>query len=126
MFNFINNFFRSAEQQNVESSNQSDDGNHQKERDQKKKEEPKYLEREEPDEVRIGGRPELTEEEILVMTENYINKLKEANADREKVVKKLDKYLENFNVKKFMKNNPHMTHPDFYMVIFNETDSIVN
>lgn len=126
MFNFINNFFRSAEQQNVESSNQSDDGNHQKERDQKKKEEPKYLEREEADEVRIGGRPELSEEEILVMTENYINKLKEANADREKVVKKLDKYLENFNVKKFMKNNPHMTHPDFYMVIFNETDSIVN
>lgn len=126
MFNFINNFFRSAEQQNVESSNQSDDGNHQKERDQKKKEEKKYLEREEADEVRIGGRPELSEEEILVMTENYINKLKEANADREKVVKKLDKYLENFNVKKFMKNNPHMTHPDFYMVIFNETDSIVN
>ena len=126
MFNFINNFFRSAEQQNVESSNQSDDGNHQKERDKKKKEETKYLERDESDEVRIGGRPELSEEEILVMTENYINKLKEANADREKVVKKLDKYLENFNVKKFMKNNPHMTHPDFYMVIFNETDSIVN
>ncbi len=125
MFNFINNFFRSAEQQSVESSNSSDDGNHKKEKEQKK-EEKKYLEKEEPDEVRIGGRPELTEEEVWAMTVDYVNKLKAANADREKVVAKLDKYLEKFNVKKFMKNNPHMTHPDFYMVIFNETDSIVN
>ena len=118
MFNFLNNFFLAAEQHNVESSNQSDDGNHQKEREQKKKEE--------ADEVRIGGRPELTEEEVMAMTVDYINKLKASNADREKVVAKLDKFLENFNVKRFMKNNPHMTHPDFYMVIFNETDSIVN
>lgn len=125
MFNFINNFFRSAEQQSVESSNSSDDGNHKKEKEQKK-EEKKYLEKEEPDEVRIGGRPELTEEEVWAMTVDYVNKLKAANADREKVVAKLDKYLEKFNVKRFMKNNPHMTHPDFYMVIFNETDSIVN
>ncbi|MCR5266273.1 MAG: hypothetical protein K6E29_06740 [Cyanobacteria bacterium RUI128] len=126
MFNFLNNFFFSAEQHNVESSNQSDDGNHQKEREQKKKEEKKYLEREEADEVRIGGRPELTEDEIMAMTIDYINKLKSANADREKVVAKLDKFLENFDIKRFIKNNPHMTHPDFYMVIFNETDSIVN
>ena len=68
----------------------------------------------------------MTEEEVWAMTVDYVNKLKAANADREKVVAKLDKYLEKFNVKKFMKNNPHMTHPDFYMVIFNETDSIVN
>ena len=62
MFNFINNFFRSAELQAVESSTSSDDGDHKKEQEQKK-EEKKYLEQEEPDEVRIGGRPELTEEE---------------------------------------------------------------
>ena len=125
MLNFLNNFFKSAEQKNVESSTSSDDGNHQKERE-KKKEEPKYLEREEPDEVRIGGRPELTEEEVWAMTVSYIENLKAKNMDREKVLKKLDKYLENFDVKKFMKNNPHMTHPDFYMVIFNETDRLVN
>jgi len=125
MFNFINNFFRAQEQQNVESSTSSDGDEHKKERENKKKEEPKYLEREEPDEVRIGGRPELTEEEIYNMTVNYIENLKEANADREKVVKKLDKYLENFDVKKFIKNNPHMTYPDFYMVMFNETEKLV-
>lgn len=123
MFNFINNFFRSAEQQSVESSNSSDEGGHKKEQEQKK-EQKKYLEQEEPDEVRIGGRPELTEEEVWAMTVDYVNKLKSANSDREKVVAKLDKYLENFNVKKFMKNNPHMTHPDFYMVIYNETDHL--
>ena len=82
--------------------------------------------REEGDEVRIGGRPELTEEEVWAMTVDYVNKLKSANADRAKVIAKLDKFLENFNVKKFMKNNPHMTSPDFYMVIFNETDGLVN
>lgn len=125
MFNFINNMFRSAEQQAVESSNSSDDGDHKKEREQKK-EEKKYLEQEEADEVRIGGKPELTEEEVMALTVDYISKLKANNADNEKVVKKLDRYLEEFNVKKFMKNNPHMTHPDFYMVIFNETDRLVN
>ena len=125
MFNFINNFFRSAEQQAVESSNSSDDGDHKKEQEQKK-EEKKYLEQEEADEVRIGGRPELTEDEIYAMTVDYVNKLKAERSDDEKVCKKLDKFLENFNVKKFMKNNPHMTYPDFYMVIYNETASILN
>ena len=125
MFNFINNFFKSAEQQAVENSASSDDGNQHKEREQKKKEK-KYLEQDEADEVRIGGRPELTEEEVWAMTVDYVNKLKKSNSDQPKIVKKLDKFLENFNVKKFMKNNPHMTSPDFYMIIFNETDSIVN
>lgn len=124
MFNFINNFFKSAEQQAVESSTSSGDGDQKKEKENKKQEK-KYLEQEEADEVRIGGRPELTEEEVLFMTQDYIKKLKAANADREKVVAKLDKYLEKFDVKRFMKNNPHMTHPDFYMVIFNETDHLV-
>ena len=36
-----------------------------------------------------------------------------------------NKYIEKFNVKKFMKDNPDLTHPDFYMVIFNETDKLV-
>ena len=125
MFNFINNMFRSAEQQAVESSNSSDDGNQKKEQEQKK-EEKKYLEQEEADEVRIGGRPELSEEEVMAMTIDYINKLKSEHSDNEKIVSKLDKFLEKFNVKKFMKNNPHMTYPDFYMVIYNETSHLLN
>lgn len=125
MFNFINNFFKSAENQTVENSASSDDGDHKKEREQKK-EEKKYLEQEEQDEVRIGGYPMLTEEEVLSMTYSYVSKLKEDNADNEKIVKKLDKFLENFNVQKFMKNNPNMTSPDFYMVIFNETSGLLN
>lgn len=125
MFNFINNFFRSPENQSVENSASSDDGNHKKEQDQKK-EEKKFLEQEEPDEVRIGGYPMLTEEEVLSMTYSYVSNLKEQHADNEKVIKKLDKFLDNFDVKRFMKNNPNMTSPDFYMVIFNETSGLVN
>ena len=124
MFNFINNFFRSSEQQSVESSTSSDEGKQQKEQEQKKKEK-KYLEQEEPDEVRIGGRPELTEEEVWSMLREYVNKLKSEHSDNEKVCKKLDKFYESFNMKKFLKNNPHLTYPDFYMVIYNETSSIV-
>ncbi len=125
MFNFINNFMRNAEQQKIENSSSSDEGKQNKEQD-KKKEEKKYLEQEEADEVKIGGKPELTEEEVIAMTHDYINKLKRSNADNEKVIKKLDKFLADFNVKRFMKNNPHMTPPDFYMVMFNETDRLVN
>lgn len=125
MFNFINNFMRNPENAKIENSASSDEGKQEKE-EQKKKEEKKYLEQEEADEVKIGGKPELTEEEVYSMTLSYIEKLKNANSDNEKVLKKLDKYLENFNVKKFMKRNPHMTPPDFYMVMFNETDRLVN
>lgn len=125
MFNFIGNMFRSAEQQSVEGSTSSDDGNHKKEQEQKKKEK-KYLEQEEADEVKIGGRPELTEEEIWSLLKEYVSKLKSQYSDNEKICKKLDKFYENFNMKRFIKNNPHMTHPDFYMVIYNETSHIVD
>ena len=79
----------------------------------------------EPDEVLIGGQPILTEDEVLAMTKQYIAKLKNEHENNEKVQKKLDKYLENFDVKKFMKKNPNMTSPDFYMVMFNETEGLV-
>ncbi len=124
MFNFINNMFRSAEQQAVESSTSSGDGDQKKEQEQKK-EEKKYLEQEEADEVRIGGRPELTEEEVMGMTVDYINKLKNNYSDNEKVCAKLDKFLSKFDAKRFMKNNPHLTYPDFYMVIYNETEGLL-
>jgi len=125
MFSFINNFLSKVEQQAVEMG-ASTDSDGQKKEQQQKKEEKKYLEQVEPDEVKIGGRPMLTEEEVQLMAEHYIDRLKIANQDRPKIVAKLDKYIEKFNVKRFMKDNPNLTHPDFYMVIFNETDPLVN
>lgn len=125
MFSFINNFMSKVEQQTVEMGASTDSDGHKKD-DQQKKEEKKYLEKEEADEVKIGGRPLLTEDEVQLMAEQYVDRLKVANQDRPKVVAKLDKYIEKFNVKRFMKDNPDLTYPDFYMVIFNETDRLVN
>ena len=59
------------------------------------------------------------------MTRGYINNLKQEHEDNEKIVKKLEKYLEKFDVKKFMKKNPNLTSPDFYMVMYNETESLI-
>ena len=123
MFSFINNFLTQVEQQAIEMGGSGDSDGQKKEQQQKK--ETKLLEKKEADEVKIGGRPMLTEEEVQLMAELYIDKLKIANQDRPKVVANLDKYIEKFNVKKFMKDNPDLTHPDFYMVIFNETDRLV-
>ncbi len=120
MFNSVNNPFNRAV-----SSSTSSDGKERRQKEEPKKELKKYLEEEEQDEVRIGGLPILTEDEIIYLTNSYINKLKEENADREKVVEKLDKYLKNFDVKKFMKNNPNITSSDFYMIMYNETESLL-
>ena len=122
MFNSVNNPFGNRSV----SSSTSSDSNGKRQKEDPKKELKKYLEDEEPDEVRIGGQPILTEEEVLAMTKSYIAKLKDEHSDNEKAQKKLDKYLENFDVKKFMKKNPNMTSPDFYMVMFNETDGLVH
>lgn len=107
------------------SSSTSSDSNGKRQKEDPKKELKKYLEEDEPDEVRIGGQPILTEDEVLAMTKSYISKLKSEHEDNEKVIKKLDKYLDNFDVKKFMKKNPNMTSPDFYMVMYNETEGLV-
>lgn len=122
MFNSVNNPFGNRSV----SSSTSSDSNGKRQKEDPKKELKKYLEDEEPDEVRIGGQPILTEDEVLAMTKSYIAKLKDEHSDNEKAQKKLDKYLENFDVKKFMKKNPNMTSPDFYMVMFNETDGLVH
>src|SRR5574344_1396255 len=125
MFSFINNFMKNVEQQTIEMSSSADSEGQKKEQ-QQKKEEREYLEKEEADEDKKGSRPMLNEDEVQLMAEQYIDRLKTANQDRPKVVVKLDKYIEKFNVKKFMKDNPDLTYPDFYMVIFNETDRLVN
>lgn len=123
MFNSINNPFN--RNQKIESSTSSD-SNKQHQREQKKEEKKRLIDEEEQDEVRLGGMPILTEDEVLVMVKSYINKMKDENSSNEKAIKKLDKYLEKFDVKKFMKKNPNMTSPDFYMVMFNEIGNFVN
>ncbi len=120
MFNSVNNPFNRAI-----SSSTSSDGNGKKQKEDPKKELKKYLEEEEPDEVRLGGMPVLTEDEIKAMVFSYINNLKTEHKEREKVVQKLEKYLEKFDVQKFMKRNPNMTSPDFYMIMYNETEGLV-
>ena len=121
MFNSVNNPFGNR----AISSSTSSDSNGKRQKEQPKEELKKYLEEEESDEVKIGGLTILTEDDIIYMTKSYINKLKDENSTREKVVKKLDKYLDNFDVKKFMKKNPNLTSSDFYMIMYNETEGIL-
>ena len=121
MFNAVNNPFG----RRIESSTSSDTNGHQEHKQEQQPKERKLLEEEEQDEVRIGGLPLLTEDDIIYMVKNYINNIKNEHADDEKVLKKADKWLEKFDVKKFMKKNPNMTSPDFYMVMFNETEGLV-
>ena len=121
MFNSVNNPFGNR----AISSSTSSDSNGKRQKEQPKEELKKYLEEEESDEVKIGGLPILTEDDIIYMTKSYINKLKDENSTSEKVVKKLDKYLDNFDVKKFMKKNPNLTSSDFYMIMYNETEGIL-
>lgn len=121
MFNNVNNPFGNR----VVSSSTSSDSNGRRQKEDPKEELKKYIEEDKPDEVRIGGLPILTEDEVLAMTHQYIAKLKSEHENNEKVIKKLDKYLEKFDIKKFMKKNPNMTSPDFYMVMYNETSSLV-
>ena len=121
MFNNVNNPFGNR----VISSSTSSDSNGRRQKEDPKEKLKKYIEEDKPDEVLLGGQPILTEEEILAMTRQYIAKLKTEHEDNEKIQKKLNKYLDNFDVKKFMKKNPNMTNPDFYMVMFNETESLV-
>ncbi len=121
MFNSVNNPFGNR----TVSSSTSSDSHGRRQKEDPKEELKKYIDEDEPDEVLIGGQPILTEDEVLAMTQQYIAKLKNEHENNEKVLKKLDKYLENFDVKKFMKKNPNMTSPDFYMVMYNETESLV-
>ena len=117
MFNSVNNPFG----QRIDSAVSTGQEKRQNQQNQQQREEKKYLESDDKDEVKIGGLPILTEDEILSMTRSYIEKLKSENENNEKVLKKLDKFLEKFDVKKFMKRNPNMTSPDFHMVMYTKT-----
>ncbi len=121
MFNSVNNPFG----QKIESAISTGQEKRQQRQDQQQEKEKRYLENDDKDEVKIGGLPILTEEEILALTKNYINNLKSENESNEKVIEKLDKFLTKFDVKKFMKRNPNMTAADFHMVMYNETAGLV-
>lgn len=120
MFNSISNPFG----QKIESaiSTGQERKQHQQERQQEEK---KYIEEEDNDEVDISPLPALTEDDIIYLTKNYIEKLKTENANNPKTIEKLDKFLAKFNVKKFMKQNPNMTSSDFYMVMYNEVANLL-
>ena len=122
MFNSVNNPFG----QRIESAKSTGQDKQQKGQEQQKDEEKRYLEKDEKDEVKLGGLPILTEDEVLSMTKSYIERLKSENDTREKVIQKLDKFLAKFDVKKFMKQNPNMTSADFHMIMYNETADLVN
>ncbi len=119
MFNNVNNPFRAV------SSSTSSDSHGRRQKEDPKEELKKYIDEDEPDEVKIGGMPILTEDEIISMVKSYIDNLKSEHSDNDKIIKKLDKYLEKFDIKKFMKNNPNITSPDFYMIMYNETQGLV-
>ena len=121
MFNSINNPFGKR----IESALSTGQDRQQQRQEQQNDEEKRYLENEDKDEVTIGQLPELSEDDVLYLTENYIQNLKNEHSDNEKILAKLDKYLAKFDVKKFMKQNPHMTSSDFHMIMYNETANLV-
>lgn len=121
MFNSVNNPFG----QRIESAVSTGQEKQQKQQEQNQDNEKKYLENDDKDEVKISAQPELTEDEILYLTGEYITKLKNEHEANEKVIQKLDKFLAKFDVKKFMKRNPHMTRSDFHMVMYNETANLI-
>ena len=122
MFNSVNNPFG----QRIESAVSTGQEKQRQQQNQQKDEEKRYLENDEKDEVKIGGLPVLTEDDVLYLTQNYIARLKDENQDKTKAIEKLDKYLAKFDVKKFMKQNPNMTSADFHMIMYNETANLIN
>jgi len=122
MFNSVNNPFG----QRIESAISTGQDKKQNQQNQKQDEEKKYLENDDKDEVKISSLPSLSEDDVIFLTNQYIEKLKSENQENEKTIQKLDKFLKNFNVKKFMKQNPNMTSSDFYMLMYNETANLVN
>ncbi|MBO6256494.1 hypothetical protein J6N69_00455 [bacterium] len=123
MFNFVNgNPFNKK----IESALSTGQENKRQQQQQKEDEERRYLEDDDQDEVSISQRPELTEDDVLYLMNEYINKRKSEHEDNPKIVEKLDKYKNKFDVKKFMKRNPHLTVSDFNMIMFNETSEMLN
>lgn len=120
MFNSVNNPFN----RRIESSTSSDTNGRQQRQQEHKQPERNLLDEDEQDEVKIGGRPIMSEDDIIYMTREYISRIKNENGDDEKLNQKADKWLERFDVKKFMKQNPNITISDFNMIMYSETESL--
>lgn len=121
MFNSVNNPFG----QKIESAFSTGQEKRQKQQEQNQDEEKRYLENDDKDEVSLSPLPELSEDDVLYLTKNYIEKLKTEHENNKKTIDKLDKFLSKFDVKKFMKRNPNMTSSDFYMIMYNEVASLL-
>ena len=121
MFNSVNNPFN----RRIESSTSSDTNSRQQKQQEQNQSERNLLDEENSDEVKIGGQPVLTEEDIIYWVKEYISKLKSEKPDDEKFIQRADKWLEKFDVKKFMKRNPNITISDFHMVMFMETETLL-
>ena len=122
MFNSVNNPFN----RRIESSTSSDKNGGQQRQQEQKQPERNLLEEDESDEIKIGGRPILGEEDIIYLVQEYISKIKSEYEGNEKIVQKADKWLSRFDVKRFMRNNPDITISDFNMIMYSETESIRN
>ena len=122
MFNSVNNPFN----RRIESSTSSDKNGGQQRHQEQPQQERNLLDEEESDEIKIGGRPILSEDDIVYLVRDYIEKIKSEYEGNEKVTQKADKWLARFDVKKFMRSNPDITISDFNMIMFSETESIRN
>lgn len=123
MFNFVN---RNPFGQKIESAVSTNQDNSRQQQQNQQDDETNYLEDDDNDEVDISTRPQLTEEDILYLMNEYIEKCKNEHNDNPKIIQKLDKYKSKFDVKKFMKNNPNMNISDFNMIMFNEVGDLIN
>ncbi len=123
MFNFVNgNPFN----QKIESAVSTGQENKRQQQQQKDDEDRRLLDEDDNDEVSISQRPELTEDDVVYLMNEYISKRKSEHEQEPKILEKLDKYKDKFDVKKFMKRNPHLTVSDFNMIMFNELSGILN
>jgi len=123
MFNFVNgNPFN----QRIESAVSTGQENKRQKEQQQEEKERKLLDEEDNDEISISQRPELTEDDVLYLLNEYISKRKAEHENEQKIIEKLDKYKSKFDVKKFMKSNPHINVSDFNMIMFNELSGILN
>ncbi len=123
MFNFVNgNPFN----QKIESAVSTGQENKRQNQQQKDEDERRLLDEDDNDEVSISQRPELTEDDVIYLLNEFITKRKNEHENEPKILEKLDKYKSKFDVKKFMKSNPHLTVSDFNMIMYNETAGILN
>lgn len=123
MFNFVNgNPFN----QKIESAVSTGQENKRQNQQQNDEDERRLLDEDDNDEVSISQRPELTEDDVIYLLNEFITKRKNEHENEPKILEKLDKYKSKFDVKKFMKSNPHLTVSDFNMIMYNETAGILN